>query len=67
MWISIDFIISKDASLLGWGASLYQATTVGRGGKMVQRGTETPYKLYLELIAVQLGLQSLCGDFSIVM
>ena len=57
---SIDLVISTDASLLGWGASLGQKTAGGRWSNV-----EKEHHInYLELKAVLLGLQSLCSSVS---
>ena len=56
----IDFTMSTDASLLGWGASL-ENTTAGEQWSNVEREHLINY---LELKAVLLGLQSLCNRVS---
>ena len=56
----IDFTMSTDASLLGWGASLENTTAGGRWSNV-----EREHHInYLELKAVLLGLQSLCNRVS---
>ena len=56
----IDFTMSTDASLLGWGASLENTTAGGRWSNV-----EREHHInYLELKAVLLGLQSICNRVS---